>query len=73
MNDFIFWLLLHPPYTLHLRTRPKNYLRPILKTRFYLAVNYASTGGSVKSNELGMRAMQERAYDKRGEQYLLLK
>ena len=38
-----------------------------------IAVNYKSTGGSVKSNELGMRAMQERAYEKRGEQYLLIK
>jgi len=28
---------------------------------------------SKKSNELGMRAMQERAYEKRGEQYLLIK
>ena len=26
-----------------------------------------------KANELGMRAMQERAYAKRGEQYLLIK
>lgn len=28
---------------------------------------------SKKSNELGMRVMQERAYEKRGEQYLLIK
>ncbi len=38
-----------------------------------VTVNYKSTGSSIKSNELGMRAMQERAYDKRGEQYLLIK
>lgn len=38
-----------------------------------ITVNYKSTGGSTKSNELGMRAMQERAYEKRGEQYLLIK
>tara|TARA_R110000851_G_scaffold329615_1_gene501649 strand:+ start:3338 stop:5386 length:2049 start_codon:yes stop_codon:yes gene_type:complete len=38
-----------------------------------VTVNYKSTGNSIKSNELGMRAMQERAYDKRGEQYLLIK
>lgn len=31
------------------------------------------TGVSNKPNELGMRAMQERAYAKRGEQYLLIK
>ncbi len=38
-----------------------------------VSVTYAQNGGSTKSNELGMRAMQERAYDKRGEQYLLIK
>ncbi|MCF6211536.1 MAG: DEAD/DEAH box helicase [Gammaproteobacteria bacterium] len=39
----------------------------------HVSVNYARTGRSKKSNELGMRAMQERAYEKRGEQYLLIK
>ena len=34
---------------------------------------YAQNGSSTKSNELGMRAMQERAYEQRGEQYLLIK
>lgn len=38
-----------------------------------VSVNYKSTGNSTKSNELGMREMQERAYEKRGEQYLLIK
>ena len=38
-----------------------------------VSVSYARNGGSTRSNELGMRAMQERAYDKRGEQYLLIK
>ncbi len=38
-----------------------------------VSVTYAQTGASTKSNELGMRAMQERAYEKRGEQYLLIK
>lgn len=38
-----------------------------------VTVNYKSTGNSTKSNELGMRPMQERAYEKRGEQYLLIK
>ncbi len=38
-----------------------------------VSVTYAQTGGSTRSNELGMRAMQERAYGKRGEQYLLIK
>ena len=38
-----------------------------------VSVNYAQNGSSTKSNELGMRAMQERAYEKRGEQYLLIK
>jgi len=38
-----------------------------------VTVNYKSTGSSTQSNELGMREMQERAYEKRGEQYLLIK
>jgi hypothetical protein len=38
-----------------------------------VAVDYRGTGTSIKSNELGMRAMQEAAYEKRGEQYLLVK
>ena len=38
-----------------------------------VSVNYACTGGSTKLNELGIRPMQERAYEKRGEQYLLIK
>lgn len=38
-----------------------------------VSVIYAQTGSSTKSNELGMRPMQERAYEKRGEQYLLIK
>ena len=33
----------------------------------------AQTGASTYSNEMGMRQMQERAYAKRGEQYLLIK
>jgi len=38
-----------------------------------VSVTYAQNGGSTKSNEFGMRAMQERAYERRGEQYLLIK
>ncbi len=38
-----------------------------------VSITTARTGASSKSNELGMRAMQERAYAKRGEQYLLIK
>ena len=38
-----------------------------------VSVSYAQNGSSTKSNELGMRVMQERAYEKRGEQYLLIK
>jgi superfamily II DNA or RNA helicase len=38
-----------------------------------VSVNYAANGSSTKSNELGMRVMQERAYEKRGEKYLLIK
>jgi len=38
-----------------------------------VSVTYARTGTSIKANALGMRPMQERAYEKRGEQYLLIK
>jgi len=38
-----------------------------------VSVRYAQDGSSTRSNELGMRAMQERAFQKRGEQYLLIK
>lgn len=43
------------------------------KTIPSVSVAYASNGSSTKSNELGMRPMQERAYERRGEQYLLIK
>lgn len=36
-------------------------------------VAFAQSGASKKSDELGMREMQSRAYSKRGEQYLLIK
>ncbi len=38
-----------------------------------VSVTYTRNGSSTRSNELGMRPMQERAYEKRGEQYLLIK
>ncbi|MCF7539197.1 DEAD/DEAH box helicase [Pseudomonas petrae] len=38
-----------------------------------VSITTARTGASSKANQLGMRAMQERAYTKRGEQYLLIK
>ncbi|MAU53044.1 MAG: DEAD/DEAH box helicase [Roseovarius sp.] len=38
-----------------------------------VSVTYARNGSSTKSNELGMRPMQERAFERRGEQYLLIK
>ena len=38
-----------------------------------ISVTYARNGASTKANALGMRPMQERAYEKRGEQYLLIK
>jgi superfamily II DNA or RNA helicase len=38
-----------------------------------VSVSYARTGASTKANALGMRLMQERAYERRGEQYLLIK
>jgi hypothetical protein len=38
-----------------------------------VSISTARTGASNKANALGMRTMQERAYAKRGEQYLLIK
>ena len=38
-----------------------------------VSVKYAQTGASTKANAFGMRTMQERAYERRGEQYLLIK
>jgi superfamily II DNA or RNA helicase len=38
-----------------------------------ISVSYARSGSSTKANALGMRPMQERAYERRGEQYLLIK
>src|SRR6202453_3522513 len=38
-----------------------------------VSVTYAHDGSSTRANELGMRPMQERAYQRRGEQYLLIK
>lgn len=38
-----------------------------------VSVTYAQNGNSTKPNELGMRPMQEAVYEKRGEQYLLIK
>ncbi|HTV46695.1 MAG TPA: DEAD/DEAH box helicase [Stellaceae bacterium] len=38
-----------------------------------VSVTYARTGASTRANALGMRPMQERAYEHRGEQYLLIK
>jgi len=38
-----------------------------------VSVSYARNGSSTKANALGMRPMQERAYERRGEQYVLIK
>jgi len=38
-----------------------------------VSVIYAQDGSSTRANPLGMRPMQERVYQKRGEQYLLIK
>ena len=38
-----------------------------------ISVTYAQNGSSTRLNTLGMRRMQERAYEQRGEQYLLIK
>jgi hypothetical protein len=50
---------------------------PVNPTKAYLlpsvSITTARTGTSSKANELGMRAMQERTYARRGEPYLLIK
>lgn len=38
-----------------------------------VSVTYARTGASTSANPMGMRVMQERAFERRGEQYLLIK
>src|SRR4029077_11608140 len=38
-----------------------------------VSVSYSRNGSSTKANALGMRPMQERTYERRGEQYLLIK
>jgi superfamily II DNA or RNA helicase len=38
-----------------------------------ISVTYTQNGSSTKANALGMRPMQERVHEKRGEQYLLIK
>jgi superfamily II DNA or RNA helicase len=44
-----------------------------LKSVPCVSVAYARNGNATKANAMGMRAMQERAYERRGEQYLLIK
>ena len=39
-----------------------------MKSAPSVSVTYAQSGKSNKANEMGMRPMQERAYEKRGEQ-----
>jgi superfamily II DNA or RNA helicase len=50
-----------------LNNLPNTYTVPAV------SIATARTGASSKPNALGMRTMQERAYAKRGEQYLLIK
>jgi superfamily II DNA or RNA helicase len=38
-----------------------------------ISMSYSRNGNATKANALGIRAMQERAYERRGEQYLLIK
>ena len=58
-------------------TRPGEGVISSVKSAFKavpaVSVSYARTGRSKKHNELGMRVMQERAFERRGEQYLLIK
>lgn len=53
------------------KAQPQTARQP--KTASALSTTYARSGASKKNNALGMRPMQERAYEQRGEQYLLIK
>lgn len=48
-------------------------MRGQIKSVPSISVSYARNGNATKANALGMRPMQERAYERRGEQYLLIK
>ncbi|MFK8058252.1 MAG: DEAD/DEAH box helicase [Saprospiraceae bacterium] len=50
-----------------------NHIQPKTAGIPAVSVTYGRNSSSAKPNELGMRAMQERAYERRGEQYLLIK
>ncbi|MFX8191771.1 hypothetical protein ABTL14_19750, partial [Acinetobacter baumannii] len=39
----------------------------------FVQITYAQTGASQSVDKMGMRAMQARAFDERGSQYLLVK
>ena len=58
-------------------SNPGKASKPTNPTNAYtvpsVSITTARTGASAKANALGMRAMQELAYAKRGEQYLLIK
>lgn len=60
----------------HERTTGKNggdssgSKRPVIPT---ISVSYEGSGKSTRSNAMGMRPMQERVWQHRGEQYLLIK
>jgi hypothetical protein len=55
-------------------THPTNSTNPTnAVTVPSVSIATARTGAASKANELGMRVMQERAYAKRGEPYLLIK
>src|SRR6266542_57889 len=55
-----------------LMNAPRNRLQNPLAVPS-VSVTYARNGNSTKANAYGMRPMQERAFEKRGEQYLLIK
>ena len=53
---------------------PKRIRRSTIATPIpAVSVTYDATGATQRANELGMRPMQEAAYERRGEQYLLIK
>ena len=53
------------------QTPPRRLHNGRLNCNSHRFVNYACNGSSKKSNELGMRVMQERAFEKRGSNILI--
>src|SRR3546814_5859432 len=73
VNSFFFFFKQKTAYEMRISDWSSDVCSSDLKTVPSVSVSYARNGNTNKANALGMRPMQERAYEKRGEQYLLIK